>query len=467
MSLSIVNNVASLNAQHNLTKTNHSLNTSLERLSSGLKINRGADGPAALVISEQQRAQIAGLRAAIDNTSKAISVVQLGEGALNEINSLLLKVRSLAVDSSNTGANDANSLAANQAEINNALSTIDQIANNTQVGTRKLFNGSSGFDGTTTDTDVTFLKATSSAPTGLSAVVVSSAATRANVLGANAVGALATAETLTINGVAISLAAADNAAAVVNKINNFTAQTGVTAENAAGTLRLRTSTFGSAATFTVQSTVAAGANTTGIGTAAIVATGTDVAGTIGGVAGIGTGNVLTAQGITVSIGLDTVAPSTTTTVTGAQGSVNVVDRSLKFQIGAFAGQTASIAFDKLSTSSLGIGANGSGTANLAAVDVRSFIGAQDAIRVTDQAINDVTSLRGTLGAFQQNTLSSTANNLRTSLENTTASESVIRDTDYAEEISNFTRYQVQMQAGATVLGNANQQSQLINTLLRG
>src|SRR5437763_9728638 len=107
MSLSLVNNVSSLNAQHNLGRTTTALSRSLERLSSGLKVNRGADGPAALVISEQQRAQISGLRAAVDNTSKAISVVQTGEGALNEINSLLLKIRSLAVDSSNSGANDA------------------------------------------------------------------------------------------------------------------------------------------------------------------------------------------------------------------------------------------------------------------------------------------------------------------------------------------------------------------------
>src|SRR4051812_24996261 len=123
MSLTIANNVASLTAQHNLNKTNNMLSKSLERLSSGLKINRGADGPAALVISEQQRAQIAGLRTAIDNTSKAVSMVQTTEGALNEVNDLLIKVRSLALDSANTGVNDTNALAANQAEVTNALAT--------------------------------------------------------------------------------------------------------------------------------------------------------------------------------------------------------------------------------------------------------------------------------------------------------------------------------------------------------
>src|SRR3954451_3191246 len=99
MALSITNNVASLVAQHNLNRSSQALSKSLERLSSGLKINRGADGPAALVISEQQRAPIAGLTAAIDNTSKAVAMVQTAEGALSEVNGLLVKIRSLAIDS--------------------------------------------------------------------------------------------------------------------------------------------------------------------------------------------------------------------------------------------------------------------------------------------------------------------------------------------------------------------------------
>ena len=134
MPLTITNNIASLNAQNNLSRTSSLMNKSLERLSSGLKINRGADGPAALVISEQQRAQIAGLKAAIDNTNKAVALVQTGEGALSEINALLTKIRSLAIDSANTGANDIYSLAANQSEIKNAIDTIDRISANTQFG---------------------------------------------------------------------------------------------------------------------------------------------------------------------------------------------------------------------------------------------------------------------------------------------------------------------------------------------
>src|SRR5690606_34964163 len=153
MSLVLANNVASLTAQNNLQRNTFALNRSLERLSSGFKINRGADGPAALVISEKQRAQIAGLDKAIENTSKAASVVQTAEGALNEINALLIKIRSLALDSANAGVNDAEAQAANQAEITNALDTINRIANNTQFAKKKLLDGSSGINGVASDTD--------------------------------------------------------------------------------------------------------------------------------------------------------------------------------------------------------------------------------------------------------------------------------------------------------------------------
>src|SRR5215470_9128935 len=108
MAFTIANNIASLNAQNNLTRASSSLSQSVERLSSGLKINRGADGPAALVISEQQRAQIAGLDKAIENTEKGVALVQTVEGALGEINSLLVKIRSLALDSANSAINDSN-----------------------------------------------------------------------------------------------------------------------------------------------------------------------------------------------------------------------------------------------------------------------------------------------------------------------------------------------------------------------
>ncbi|MCA9052971.1 MAG: hypothetical protein KDA75_03995 [Planctomycetaceae bacterium] len=470
MGLSLTNNVSSLTAQHNLQRSSQAVARSVERLSSGLKVNRGADGPASLVISEKQRAQIAGLRQAIDNSEKAVSLVQTAEGALNEINSLLVKVRTLAIDSANTGVNDDDALAANQAEIANAIDTINRIATNTQFGTKKLLDGSAGEVSITSDSDVTFLRATSDTSAGSYNVVVTTAAERALAQNGTAqTAALASAETLTVNGVAITLNSGLTQSQVVDRINEFSAQTGVTAETNGSNTRLYTNAFGSSASISVVSDVAAAANSSGFGTTAINDTGVDVAGTIDGLAGSGTGNVLTAasgaaQGASLSFAVD--PSNATASVTGAQGSLTVTDNSLVFQIGPNSDQTASIAIGRVVPSGLGVGVTGNQYASLNDIDVTSGAGAQDALKVIDAAIDDVTNLRGDLGAFQQNTLASTANNLRATLENTVAAESVIRDTDFAEEIANFTKQQVLLQAGTSVLGNANQLPQQVLQLLR-
>src|SRR5579884_1628307 len=231
MSLTITNNISSLIAQNNLTHTSSLLQTSLQRLSSGLKINSGADGPAALVISQEQQAQMAGLQSAIDNTSKGISLVQTTEGALGEVNTLLVQIRGLALDSANSAVNDQASLAANQAQVANALDTIDRIAENTQFGHKNVLDGSAGISGTASSSNVAFLRATSDSAAGSYAVNITQAAQRAVVTaGAVQTGGLANNETLTLNGTQISLAAGSSQSQVETAINQYTAQTGVVAE---------------------------------------------------------------------------------------------------------------------------------------------------------------------------------------------------------------------------------------------
>jgi flagellin len=141
MGLRINHNIASLIAQRNLGATDAKMAKSLERLSSGLKINGAADNPAGLVISEQMRAQIAGLNQAIDNSERGVTFAQLAEGSLVEVSSVLNQLRSLALDSANSAVNDANALSANQAEVTNALAALNRIATNSQYGTKTLFNG--------------------------------------------------------------------------------------------------------------------------------------------------------------------------------------------------------------------------------------------------------------------------------------------------------------------------------------
>jgi flagellin len=142
MSLRINHNITALDAWRNLTHTTSYMTKSMEKLSSGYRINRAADDPAGLVISEQFRAQIAGLNKAISNAEGSINMIQTAEGALTEINSLLVNMRELAIHAANEGFNDENQLLADQAEITNAIRTINRIAANTQFGTKLLLDGS-------------------------------------------------------------------------------------------------------------------------------------------------------------------------------------------------------------------------------------------------------------------------------------------------------------------------------------
>lgn len=142
MSIMINHNVTALDAWRNLTLTTSAMQKSMEKLSSGYRINRAADDPAGLVISEQFRAQVAGLNRAVTNSEGSINMVQTAEGALTEVNNLLISMRELAIHAANTGFNDANQLAADQQEIENALATIDRIGATTQFGTKKLLDGS-------------------------------------------------------------------------------------------------------------------------------------------------------------------------------------------------------------------------------------------------------------------------------------------------------------------------------------
>jgi flagellin len=475
MALSLINNVASLTAQNNLSRTSSALSTSLQRLSSGLKINSGADGPAALVVSEHLRAQIGGLQTALDNTNKAVSLVQTGEGALNEINSLLTQARSLALDSANAGVNDTNTFQANQAQLSNILSTIDKIANSTQFNGKNLLDGTGG-SGTlsTTQAGAAFAGSAVAALGSTSYTInVTTAAAKAQVVGGafpNATLQSGDEGTITLgygNSAAnVTLAIGDNVDAVVGKINtalNKAGVTGITASDNGGKLQIDANDYnsdisvgGNAATLTALGLDSGSITNTAHVDA--VATYQDTAGNT--VTVNGTGNTLNLTGELAGISL---------TLTGAANAVGnftaTPNTGFVFQIGANAGAVnqATVNFQKATTDSLGhVGSN-----YLVNADVSTAANANTALGLIDQAISDVSNFRGRLGAFQANTLQANANNLQTTLQNTTAAESTIRDTDYASEIANFSKLQVQLQAGQTVLSNANQIPSSIAQLLRG
>lgn len=168
MAIRVNTNIAALNSLRQLGHTEKDIRTNLERLSSGRRLNRAADGPAALVISEQMKSQIASTTQAIDNSETSVSMLQTVEGALNEVSSILINLRQLAIHAANEGTNDEKMLMADQNEIDNLLNTLKQIANNTQFGTRHLLNGNNTTKGIAVGDGLEFVSAntqTKSSPT--------------------------------------------------------------------------------------------------------------------------------------------------------------------------------------------------------------------------------------------------------------------------------------------------------------
>ena len=189
MGFSITNNLAALDAHRNLLITTRHMSLSMEKLSSGFRINRASDDPAGLVISEQFRAQVAGLNRAIGNSEGSINMIQTAEGALTEINNLLVSMRELAIHAANEGFNDASQLAADQAEITNSLATIDRIAENTQFGTKKLIDGSKDNTAIITTANVSLLTIhKSTMTTGAHSIMATKTADASATLNSTALG---------------------------------------------------------------------------------------------------------------------------------------------------------------------------------------------------------------------------------------------------------------------------------------
>jgi len=487
MSLRVNHNISAVNAHRNLQNNSNIQGKNLERLSSGMKINRGADGPAKLVISERLRAQTSGLDQAIDNSETGISLMQTAEGALDEVSRALIGARQLAVHAANEAVNDPFMMQADQQEIDNILATVNRISSNTQYGKNNLLDGSKGSNGVTTGDNLEFVSAgqdtKTSGPGGYS-IDITQAATRSVVQGTKALN-----QATIDNGEQITITEGA-------KTVNFTTLKGETVEtnlNALETavkdaglnldmirppqgetdaktpqlISFRHKEYGSEHSFSVAST-SAGILSKGANVSDNIKNGLDVDGEINGEEASGRGQVLTGSlGDTNTDGLSirytgdkANAPGTTA------GTVTVAQNSLVFQIGANADQTTSLSMRNMKTNSLGRGvANDSDFSSLEQVSVLDASKAQDSIRVLDRALEEVSATRAEFGAFQKNNLESNLNYLRIAHENVMSSESVLRDADMAEEMTQFTKNQIMMQSSTAMLAQANQRPQNVLSLL--
>ncbi len=467
-------NVPSIVAIHRLRDNQLDLNTRLERLSTGLRINRGADDPAGLIASETLRNEIRGIGQAIDNSERAINVISTAEGSLAEVAALLLELRSLITETANEGALSNDEIAANQLQIDSILTSIDRIANTSQFSGKKLLNGSLGYSTSSitasrlASVEVFSSRVTTGTPRAVTVQVTQSAQlARLVFLGAGFGANSATTFELTgRNGSQIlSFAASASIAAIRTAINDVASVTGVSAYTSAaggGALILNSTTYGSNSFVSVKPLSGGFITSTG-------QTATD-AGVDAGV--LVNGQVATVDGLNVdfrSPALDArliltssfgTLPGTTTFYVTGGGMLF----QLTPQVNA-AGQL-NVGIGSVSTGGLGNAVIGflhslrSGGTNEIAQG--NFSGAE---RILTQAINQVAFLRGRLGGVQKNQLETNINSQQIALENVSASESVIRDADLAVEVSALTRAQILVQATQVTLGIANQVPQQVLSLL--
>jgi flagellin len=396
----INHNIGAQNTHRQLMSNTANQSKSIEKLSSGLRINRAGDDAAGLAISEKMRGQIRGLDQASRNSQDTISLIQTAEGALNETHSILQRMRELAVQSSNDTNTDTDRSSL-QNEINQLTSEVNRIANTTEFNTKKLLNGDLvGIK------DAVNSKMSSDSYFGNSAVSIStsqniSTFSVTDVIKINIVATVSDGTTFSANvagGVSITttLGAIDPTKVIMSDTGKFWVSNG-------------TNSF----SFDI-------ANET---------------------------NVRTGDSITI-------------TVNKSQAASTDSSKQVRAQIGANAGQELGIGINDMDGAALGI-AKTDGTA----LDITTQSTASGAVSLIDNALQNVSTERSKLGAFQ-NRLEHTINNLGTSAENLTAAESRIRDVDMAKEMMEQTKNSILAQAAQAMLAQANQQPQGVLQLLR-
>ncbi len=483
-------NIASLNAQRNLNTSQMSLATSLQRLSSGLRINSAKDDSAGLAISERMTAQIKGLNQSVRNANDGISLMQTAEGDLAQVTSNLQRIRELAVQSANA-SNSAADRASIQVEVTQLVAEIDRVATNSSFNNTKLLDG--------TFTAQTFqvgananqsITVSSIASSRASALGVGSGSSYATTSAGAAVGATAlVANGLSLNGYMVGAAASDGVSnttptasgiAVAAAINAISGQSGVTATVAA------TSVAGTTVTTPGTALSAGDVLINGVDIGAIAAAGTNPARGGQVTAAI---NAITAQtGVTATFNTTTGAVAlsaadgrniTVTTLAaatavitglGSGGAATTTTRSaVSLSSTGSAGITiAGVTAAGLTASGLTAGytaATATVGAGVASIDLSTAAGATSALTVIDSALNTVNSSRASLGAFQ-NRFDSTVSSLQIASENLSAARSRIKDTDFAAEVAVMTRNQILQQAGTAMLAQANSLPQNVLSLLK-
>lgn len=477
----IATNVDSLIALNNLNRTNQGLATTLQRLSTGTRINSGVDDPAGLFAGEFLRSEITSIQAAIQNNNRANNLIGTADAALGQISDLLNGLNGILTTSANRGVLSQEELDSNQASIDSAISSINRVAGTTQFAGKKLLDGSLGFQltglgrfdtGTSTFTNVQVNLANFNATNAAISVTVTltTAAARAalTVTGANAASD-STIEVIGNRGaVTVNIGSGQSVAAAINAVSDVT---GVTAN---GTT-VNSSGYGKDQFVKIRNVVGSI-----ITSSESQSSGTDAVGSING-------QSFSAQGLTASLKSTSLDIDVTFSAgaTAGASTFTIQGGGARFQLGQRIDQSSQINIGLQSFTSAALGSVFTDTSGVlqnrtlqslrtgGANDLRnsssstSTVGRlQIAADVVSTALRQVTTVRSRLGAIQNQTIQTNLATLGVTLENVSAARSQIVDTDFAQETANLTRQQIIVQAGTSALAIANSRPQGVLSLLR-
>jgi len=495
MASTISTNVASINAQRNLSRTNLGLERSLQRLSSGLRINSARDDAAGLQISNSLTSQIRGLTVASRNANDGISMAQVAEGALGESTNILQRIRDLAIQSAN-GSNSVDERTALQSEVTQLQAELNRIANTTRFGGRSVLNGSLA--------NVAFQVGAQANET-ISFSITSARATDLGRINKISFGGFALAKHSTAAAPPVSGVTSQSLSFVVD---NQTTSVAVTAGDSAQNIQdaVNSNVAGVKADAKTTATVVLNNNATsdsvslkinGVQLSAITGVGTPTAAsaalktaiesnaklanltvTDNGASGVdivdATGANIKIETValtsaTVNVSSKTIAGGADTASAVGAGNGTIVTGDIKFTGTASAAALFTSAtggnVTTSGTAAAGVGTIADSNQRAGNIDISTAQGAQDALDVVDASIKQIDSTRASLGAVQ-NRLDSTISNIQSVIENVSAARSRIRDADFASETANLSKNQVLQQAGLAILSQANAAPKAVLRLLR-
>jgi flagellin len=469
MALIINTNISALTAQRNLTRAQGGLEKSIQRLSTGLRINNAADDAAGLAISDRLTSQIRGLNQAVRNANDGVSALQTADGSLNEVSNLLQRGRELSIQS----ANDSNSSVDRQslnAELSNILAELDRLASTVQFNSRKLLDG--------TFTNAQFqIGANAFETVSFSIGSVNTTDLGAKVLVGNAVSStaftdLAAGQSITVNGVSVAIGAQTTIEGVIAAINNKAGDTGATAVKNAQTVLTDTgftalTGAGAVQTLTLNGVAIALSTASADGESSFVATVngfTNQTGVVAATNSVGvtftrsSGGTISLSETTASVGVGDTLASTAARTFNA-GFTLSVDLSRTLTV------ASSTVGDDIGFSTA-VTSTATTSKVLNTISIQNVSGANDAIQTIDFALTKMNRLRGDIGAVQNRFLSAISS-LSVASENLSAARSRIQDADVAQETAELTRTQILIQAGVSVLAQANQLPSVALSLLGG